>query len=632
MASCKVIMVFMFCVLHGVTVYAQRAVKLTSPDNSMTAVIVVDSANQLSYTLRHKMQVLVWPSPLGLHLNGLKYGSHVSSIRVSSPLKENNRYPVTGKHTLAINSCRTYTLTIKESGKKYLLLAKVFNDGFAYRYRFDGSPSNYITEEFSSFKLPAKSRIWFFERDNDWKLKSYAGEWKSAAIDSMEVISRQGPVQGKPIVAGLASGGYMAVTEAALYNYSGMRLAATGNRSFRVNFTEGVRGFDVKGRVTSPWRVVIYGGNLNELVNSDIITNLNPPPDKNLYKDQQYIRPGRAVWSWMTRDSNYLHPEREAQFIDHASNLNFEYTLIDEGWENQWPDKWQQLKALCRYALARRVGVWVWKHSNQLQGKKIRRAFLDSVAAAGAVGLKVDFMNSEAKTMIDFDISLLRDAAARKLMIVLHGCQAPSGESRTYPNELNREGIRGMELNAMQEGPVTAAHNAALPFTRLVTGHGDYTPGFFRNPGEVSWGQQLACMYLFDSPFLCMAENPAYLFDNTNLSQIIPFIRNLPVTWDETIVLPGSDIGKIAAVAKRKNNDWYIVAVNGENRSKVFAVNTAFLSANRVYEATLINDAGAQPRQLGTTNMGGVRRGTIQTIRLQANGGFVIRLLPQQTK
>jgi alpha-glucosidase len=410
---------------------------------------------------------------------------------------------------------------------------------------------------------------------------------------------------------------YTVITEAALYNYSGMRLEATGNNTVQVNFTEGNQGFVVTAGQFTPWRIILYASDLNSLVNNPVIEVLNPRPDKTLFSNTTYIQPGKAVWSWITRKDNYMQPDEEKRFIDAAAALKFNYTLLDEGWETVWPNKWEQLKEMCIYAAERHVKVWVWKDSKWLREPKQRDAFLDSIAALGVAGVKTDFMNSEAKDLVDFEIGFLKACAARKLMVNFHGCHAPTGESITYPNEMTREGIRGMELNIMKE-PIPAWHNAALPFTRFLCGHGDYTPGFFSNKGPTTYTHQLALMYLFNSPFQCMAENPVTIVNDPLYAPIIPLLQSLPVTWDETKVLEGSEIGKLAAFAKRKGNVWYVAVINGTEQAQEFILRATFLR-NKKLKALIVTDKD-NGFMVQEENL------IPEKITIPATGGLVIRI------
>jgi len=279
------------------------------------------------------------------------------------------------------------------------------------------------------------------------------------------------------------------------------------------------------------------------------------------------------------------------------------------------------LRDICTYAAARKVKVWIWKDSKWLRDAALRDAFLDSVALFGAVGVKTDFMNSEAKELVDFEIGFLKACAARKLMVNFHGCHAPTGESITYPNEMTREGIRGMELNIMKE-PIPAWHNAALPFTRFLVGHGDYTPGFFTNKGATTYTHQLALMYLFNSPFQCMAENPVTIVNDPLYAPVIPLLQTLPVTWDETRVLPGSEIGELAAFARRKGKVWYVAVINGTAQAKEFVLKADFLRRGQQYKAMVISDGenGFVLKKEVISNTG------VKKFMLPATGGIVLKI------
>lgn len=592
----------MICLLLWQVSANAQSLRLTDPSGN-TSINLSVNKGRLYYSVYAGKRLIVEPSALGLELEGMLPAENSLEQPVKA-LTVSRQYERKGSRIYAMDS---------------LLEFRLFKNGCAFRYRIPGTGVQQMRRELTSFVVPAASEVWFFERHGHWKLKSYAGWWTHTSIDSLPVISPAGPIQGKPLVMQLADKSYMVITEAALYDYSGMRLEASGNRTVQVNFTE--QSFDVTGGQYTPWRVVLHAADLNSLVNNTIIASLNPAPDKTLFKDISYIQPGKSVWSWITRGANYMQPEEEKRFIDAAQRLHFNYTLLDEGWETTWPDKWRQLKDICDYAAARKVKVWVWKDSKWLRDPVQRDAFLDSVAMFGAAGVKTDFMNSEAKELIDFEVGFLKAAAARKLMVNFHGCQAPTGESITYPNEMTREGIRGMELNIMKE-PVPAWHNAALPFTRFLCGHGDYTPGFFSNKGPTTYTHQLALMYLFNSPFQCMAENPVTLLNDTLYAPIIPLLQTLPVTWDETIVLKGSEIGEMAAFARRKGKVWYVAVINGTVQPKEFVLKPVFLAGGKRYKALVITDKGEGFREQREV----IKSSDVKRFMLPATGGIVVEM------
>jgi len=174
----------------------------------------------------------------------------------------------------------------------------------------------------------------------------------------------------------------------------------------------------------------------------------------------------------------------------------------------------------------------------------------------GVVGVKIDFLDHEAREVIDLYETLLREAARHELMVDFHGANKPTGQARTWPNELTREAVRGMEGRTTDR----AVHDATLPFTRYLAGPGDYTPVVLGDRRrETSWPHQIATAAIFTSPLLVYGANPKSLLENP----AVELIKALPSTWDETIVLPGSSIGEVAAFARRKGDQWFVAVLNG---------------------------------------------------------------------
>jgi len=564
-----------------------REISVISPDSTVQVAIW---KNDTGYSIKaSKLDfTFIEQGDLGLSIEG-KSDLFTSIKSVKGPSQKHEIVTEMGINDSAEVSWNEYLLTFSEGEQ---IEIRVFDQGIAYRYRLDnGQSTNHVLGEHSSWMIPARTKVWFFERNNHWKLKSYAGEWLSTTIEKLPTVSETGNVQGKPLVFEYENGAYGLLAEAGLFNYSGMRFEVFPGNILKANFFEDEEGFVVNGSVISPWRVALIAEDLNQLVNQqNIITSLNPEADTELFADRSWIKAGRSVWSWW---SNFTGtPELQKQMVDYAKELGFEYNLIDANWE-KWPDKWISLADVCRYGQENEVMTWIWKHSNELNfpedDYRVMQNFMDSLKTAGVKGIKVDFMDGEDKTLIDFDEAVLRHAAKRKLLVNFHGVQTATGEIKRYPNELTREGIRGLELNTHPEGPLTASHNAALPFTRFVLGHGDYTPLAFTATGETTWAHQLATLVLFTSPVQVIAENPEILLRHPAVKDALPLIKQIPSVWDETIVLPGSVIGELAIMARRKGDDWYIGIVNGGEK-KTLEVDFASINVP-IREATLYRDA-----------------------------------------
>ena len=624
--------------------------ELQSPNGKVVARVFMTEAGALQYDIRWKGQPIIESSRLGITVDGIDLGSKVT-IGVPSTKSCDETYETRGVHTQARNHYTqwTFPLTHQPSGRNWSLACRVFDDGVAFRYLVSASDKQHVDGESTSWRIVEGCKAWYFERlAKKWKLKSYAGEWLSTDAGNLHTVSPPGPIQGTPIVLELPQQlGYAAITKAATYNYSGMRLRGVGDRTLVADFTEGDAGFDVDGPIVTPWRVTMLADDLNELVNSDLIKNLNPAPDLMLFGDADFVKPGRTAWSWETLSLGT--PDTQREFIDLAAEMGFEYSTVDDGWKD-WPDPWGTIKSLCDHGKSKNVGVWVWVHSKDIMDPtnnyRQMREYFDRVAAAGCVGLKIDFMNGESKELINFETAVLRNSAWKKLMINFHGCHASTGEERTYPNEMTREGIRGIEVNKMKEGPLPASHNAALPFTRFVVGHADYTPVLFSNPGPTTWAHQVATLVTFTSALQTYAEHPDTMMRSPILKKAFPIVKTIPPIWDETRVLLGSEIGKLTVMARRSGDVWFIGILNGEQIAKDYSLDLSFLGDENLAIAAISDDttsprvnlvglnAKADLHEFTTAIPLKVEQRSLKqerklSVKLAPGGGFVARLTKQ---
>jgi alpha-glucosidase len=323
--------------------------------------------------------------------------------------------------------------------------------------------------------------------------------------------------------------------------------------------------------------------------------------------------------------------------VRRAAELGFEYSLVDEGWL-QWDDPWARVRELVKFGRERNTGILLWRHMrdvmNPENGYADLRAYLDQLASAGAAGMKIDFFNAESKDMVDLQTAIMREAAKRKLLVFFHGCQKPTGETRTWPNQLTREAIRGLELNGMKEGPITAEHNCALPFTRLAVGPGDYTPLGFSYPGATTWAHQLATTAAFLSPLQVIAEFPEMLCTDARCAPALDLLKALPAEWDETRVLAPSAIGECAVLARRRAGEWWVSVLNAAPRD-IAALDLGFLGGG-VFDAVVVGNnanAGAgmdEKAPLRREELKRVTRDSVIALKLQRGDGALLRFVPSK--
>lgn len=610
-----------FLVVSGLSMAS--AVELKSPDGKVIAKIVVDNG-RLNYTVARAGVPILEKSEMGITIDGVDLGK--DAVLGQPKLGAiDEKYPWYGVKSEAVNHCNTAAIPVKSGLVNWTLEARAYDDGFAYRYVVPGKGRRTVTGEKTNWILPAGCQIWY-----QTNITNYEGVYRRSKPANIYRL-------GFPVTIELPDGTYAAITEGAVFNYSGMTLRATEENILQGVFEDDPNGFALEGKINSPWRIIMTGPDLNALVNCDIIHNVCEPPDKKLFPQgikTEWIKPGRALWHWWSDRGGHfegLAVEKQKWWVDKAAEMGFEYILVDAGWERMWEqdgrDKWAALKELCDYAGRKNVRVWVWKRWAAGKAENVqmvgidkaenRRDFFARCSEAGVAGVKVDFIDSESKERIDFYTSVLKDAAAFKLMINFHGANKPTGESRTFPNEMTREGVRGLEYE--RGGKLRADHYATIPFTRFLAGHGDFTPCTF-DPNMLKGTTvtlQLATAIVFTSPMLHWADRPE-LYEASPAFEVM---KQVPSTWDQTLVLPGSKIGELAALARRKGNNWFVGIINGSKEKRNYELDLSFLGDGR-YKAVLVRDRIDNPAAMLVENADLDRTGKI-ALEMAPGGGFV---------
>ncbi len=603
-------------------------ITVASPNSTIKLDLSLRSANRLAYRITMNGRPVIELSRAGIIVDAVNLGDGASVTGVERT-KHDERYRARGVHSIAVNrhNGAKVALVHQPSGTRYSMEVRAFDDGVAFRYIVPGASDATvrIPDEASAFNFPPRSTVWYHDLDGH-----YEGVHEKKEIEDVA----EGDWAAPPVTAQLPdASGYASITEAGLKDYAGMVLqtdrrggfvarlahAAPASYPYRLRYPAlDVRRLEnpasVKGEITTPWRVVLVGRDLNALVNNDIITNLSAPPDPGLFPqgiDTPWVKPGRAVWRYLDGGENTF--EGIKSFSEMAGQLGFEYQVVEGLWR-RWSD--DQLRELVASSSARKVGILLWVHSRDIQNAEARRALFKRLHDLGIAGVKIDFFDHEAKEVIDLYQAILRDTAEFHLLVDFHGANKPAGESRTWPNELTREGVYGLEHRAQ----TWARHNTTIPFTRYLAGHGDYTPVVFGDRRrETSWPHQIATAAIFTSPLLVYGANPKTLLENS----AVDLIKALPSTWDETIVLPGSAIGEVAAFARRKGDAWFVAVLNGPE-ARTLRVDLKFLGPG-TYSSMLVRDDPDNAAAERIERLILTRQGSL-ILSLRAGGGFIGRL------
>ena len=606
--------------------FAGERVEVKGPNGEVR--IELSTANdRLTFSVQRGGRPVIEPSPLGVVVDGTDLGRGAELGATETDRFDENAYPTrAGSILRAINRGIGVRVSArhKGSGTRYTIEARAFDDGVAFRTVVPGDDRERAPDEATVFRLAEGSTVWYH---------NLRGHYEGVHVRKPVGEVTAGEWAAPPLTFKLpGGGGYASVTEAVLGGFPGMALQAVGDRGFAARLGHAhpasypftlrykddvdrlARPAALKGTITSPWRVIMAGVDLNTLVNCDIVNNLAPPPDPALFPEglaTSWVKPGRAVWKFLDGGESSLQGMKE--FSRLAGELGFEYNVIEGFWQ-RWTDA--QLRELVDASKGRDVGIWLWKHSKELRSPEARRAFFRRCQQAGAVGAKIDFFDHEAKEVVDLYPLLLREAAEHRLMVDFHGSNKPTGESRTWPNELGREGVYGLEHKGMA---AWSQHNATVPFTRLLAGHADYTPVLFGDRRrETSWAHQIATSVVMTSPLLVYAAHPRTLLENPASEMI----KSIPSVWDETIVLPVSEIGEVAAFARRHGDRWFLAVVNGP-AARSLRVPLSFLGA-REYRAMLVQDREDDPAAL-TIEEATLTGNDSLAIELRPGGGFIAR-------
>jgi Glycoside hydrolase 97. len=602
---------------------------VTSPDGHLQCNLLQEK-NQLSISVTLDGSKIIEKSPLYMSVDGVGITGTVKSGTVQR-FSINETFPWYGLHSEALNKCNGIILSFKSLKSKvnYNLEIRVFNDAVAFRFIVPGKEGTVrYPDESTVFTLPQKSTVWFHNL-----YMHYEGVHVKNLTDTIPAGRWAAP----PLTFKLANGsGYVSITEADLVDYAGMALQSTGNNGFAIRLGHShpasypyvlryskedvarlskIAGAD--GTITTPWRVIIAGKDLNTLVNSDAIAALCPPPDKMLFPEgisTPWVKPGRAVWKYLDGGGDGTLSVAK-QFSKQAGELGFEYNILENFW-SKWPD--DSLKALVDYSGKLGVGIIVWKHSKDLHDKQTRLDFFSHLHNMGVAGIKIDFFDHEAKEVIDLYESIAREAAAQKLVLIFHGANKPTGLSRTYPNILIYEAVKGMEASKLLD---RATHETTIPFTRMLAGPADYSVCHFGTRRQnTTWVHQAATAAIFCAPVITYASTPAHILENPCAGMI----KSIPSVWDETRVLPPSEIGELAVYAQRKGTTWFLSVINGL-KPKSIEIPLSFLGKGS-YSSLILRDNSGDPASADVSE-GKAISGDKIIIELGAGGGYMTRFI-----
>lgn len=544
------ILLLMGCISGNVFANPDR---VYSPDQRIEWGIFIEKG-KLKYTIKQEGNDIIATSRIKWRLGKDTLGNHCTDVVRVKAFKKKLAYETRGSHSQAKSTYRSAVYQVKEkNGRLFYVEVWAGNDGVAFRYLAENAPEVEI-EDYTTFSLPAGKPLWAQN-----SVGFYEGAYRKYLSGKLTV----GQLAGPPVTVKYDTNLYALIAEGGLQDFAGMALQVTDPQTYRARLDGVTLG---AGEIVTPWRVVM-AGDLNALVNNDLITDVSAPEAKVFRNNKDWIVPGKSVWSWL---ANYpVTVENMKLFSDWAAELGVDYNLIDEGW-SQWgsteEESWQKLKEVVDYAKRKGVKTFIWKAYPDRKGiagiqtPERRKAFFEKCRNTGVAGVKIDFFDRETQEVVRYQSQTLEEAARYRLLVNFHGCGKPAGLARTYPNEVTREGILGLEY-----GSAWSDQNTVTPFTRFVVGHADYTPFTFMENmmGETTQAHQMATLVVMNSPFLCYGGNPKDFLEHPAKELFL----SIPTVWDESIVLRGSEIGEVVAIARRSGKKWFLGVISEQAKT-----------------------------------------------------------------
>lgn len=638
---------------------------LASPNGQIAVEFRTDAAKQpaevgqLTYSVTFHGKPLLTPSALALDLASEKQplGAAVRIEQVTPSSGEDDYDLVAGKTKHVHSAYHALRLDLAEpgdQGRKLVVEARAYDDAIAFRYLVPEQPALHefvLNREQTEFRLPNDAMTWSLV------LPNYRSMYESEFIKlPATAFSNQGGIKssaliGLPLLLELPGTGWLAIDEADLRDYAKMYVTnPSGTWTgfwFESLLAPQVENPAVAVNGTLPhhsaWRVVMIADEPARLIESNVLTSLNPPSE---LADTSWIKAGKASWDWW---SGSLGPDGKGAFstatmkyfVDFAAESGFEYMLIDAGWSDrgEHPDLTKlngrvDVPEVVRYAKQKNVRVWLWAGYADLD-RQMEAAFAQ-FEQWGIAGVKTDFIERDDQAGIDFYYKTAELAAKHHIMMDYHGATAPWGLQRTWPNVLGFEAVLGMEQSkaGARDNP---DHHVTLPFTRMLGGLMDYTPGGFDNVTRAQFmprmshpmvmgtrAHQLAMYVCFEAPSQMVSDWPG-AYANQPAFQ---FIKDVPSTWDETRGLGGRP-DEYVAIARRHGDTWFIGAMANWTPHEI-SIPLSFLGDGK-YTAEIYadaSDADTLPKHVAIEKQT-VDRGTTLTVKLASGGGYAARLVRQ---
>jgi alpha-glucosidase len=574
--------ILLIAFLASTTLIAQSSYDLKSPDNRIE--VRIRTSGQLRYDVLLRGNALLENSTLSLDVEHKKLGVQPKVTGAKQRSNDQMVEPVVRQKFAKVRDHYNELRLTLDGG--YAVTFRAYDEGVAYRFETALADKQVkIYGEEANFNFPSNFIVYYPQEDT-----FYSHNERKYLPQHLSEIAPMF-IATLPAVVDVGRGAKLAIAESDLSDYPGLWLQGaapqfglkatfppyplkeqqTSDRDYKV--TEAADYIAVtSGTRTFPWRVLGIADRDGDLITNQLVYLLESPSK---LQDTTWIKPGKVAWDWWN-DWNIdgvdfhagINTKTYEYYVDFAAKYGIPYIILDDGWY-KLGDLLQvtpelNMNELVAHAKQKNVGLILWTSWKTLDDQLVPA--LDQFEKWGIKGIKVDFMQRSDQIMINYFDKVCREAAKRHMLVDFHGAQKPAVMTRTWPNLINTEGVRGMEWSKWSRES-EPAHNVSLPFTRMFLGPLDFTPGAMRNATRETFApimsqpmamgtrcQQLAMYVVYEAPLQMLSDSPSnYLRE----PETMEFLAVVPTVWDESRVLDAK-MSEYVLLARRNGNDWYV--------------------------------------------------------------------------
>lgn len=646
----------------------KKTYKISSPEKISELTFELTPSGQPQYSFSSNGKSVIEPSLLGFEFQGLpKMTEGFEVVSTEEKSADETWEQPWGEFKKVRDHHNELIVHLKESkGEERLvdIIFRVFDDGVGFRYEFPKQPhlgKVKISNEITQFTFKDNNEVWWIpvHRENSY----YESEYRKTLMSKTDTINTPATFETKDKL-------YVAIHEANLTDFASMTLLKTTDKQYKSDLVPWADGVKVYAETPfkTPWRTIVVGKNPGEVATSTIMLNLNEPSK---IEDLSWITPSKyiGIWwgmhlekyTWGQGPKHGATTKNTKEYIDFAAKNGFDGVLV-EGWNEGWDGDWTadgsafsfvkaypdfNLEEITKYAAMKNVRL-IGHHETAGATKNYESQLEDAFKLYQKMGVnsvKTGYVNKflDKKEWHDSQYGarhyrkVIETAAKYHIMIDNHEPMKGTGLQRTYPNFMSQEGGRGQEYNAWSvDGGNTPEHLTTLPFTRMLSGPFDYTPGNFnfdyKTPSgakvQTTLANQLALYVIIFSPLQMASDLP----ENYEGKPEFQFVKDVPCTWSDTKVLD-SKIGEYTTIARKdwEEKNWYLGSITNRN-ARDLKVALSFLDKDKEYEAEIYADGPGANYKTNpypvTISKQKVNNKTVLNIKLGAGGGTAVKFTP----